>query len=165
MSKELAEQNKLQYFTPMIRFKQYIQEAFTSSFPIKKMSGISTKRHHFYTFKDDKGQDYRVHIDHGGGHGVAEIGFSTPMDNQKSNFMATGQAGRGATRVISTVGNIMRNHAEKHSITHYTFNATDKEPSRQSLYNTISKKYGGASADTGQGYREYIVPTGVNRDT
>lgn len=147
----------------MKTFRQF-NEIFDTSFSVKKMNGISTKRHHFYTFKDDKGQDYRVHIDHGGGHGIAEIGFSTPEKNQKSNFMATGQSGRSSAKVFSTVGGIMKNHANQHQITHYTFNASDKEPTRQALYDTISKKMGGASADTGQGYKEYIVPTGVTRD-
>lgn len=150
--------------TKMKSFLQFITELFDSSFGVKKMTGISTKRHHFYTFKDDKGQDYRVHIDNGGGHGVAEIGFSTPEQNQKSNFMATGQSGRSAAKVFSTVGSIMRNHADNHQITHYTFNASDKEPTRQALYDTISRKMGGASESTGNGYKEYIVPTGVNKN-
>ena len=148
----------------MKSFKQFVVESFNTMYPTKNMTGISTKRHHFYTFKDEQGQDYRVHIDHQSGNGRAEIGFSTPEGGQKSNFMATGQSGRAAAKVISTVGHIMKGHANQHDITHYTFNATDKEPSRQSLYNTIARKYGGASADGGNGYREYIVPTGVQRE-
>lgn len=149
----------------MKTFKQFVTELFNTSFSFKKRPDLSYMQHHFYNFHDEKGQPYLVHVDNQSGRGVAEVSFSTPDESgHKSNFEATKEAGYAAPKVLSTVGNIMKHHAQEHNITHYTFSGSDKEPKRQSLYNHIVKKFGGASAEGSRNNREYIVPTGVKRD-
>lgn len=150
--------------TNMKHLRQII-EAFDTSFEYKKRPDLSYGPHHFYAFSDNKDQHYLVHVDHQSGRGIAEVDFSTPDETGKgSNYEATKLSKYGAPKVFSTVGNIMKNHAEEHKITHYTFGASDKEPKRQALYNSIVKKFGGASGEGRKGMREYMVPTGVTRD-
>ena len=145
----------------IMSFSQFMTEVFSSSYPHQKMKGLSTKTKHYYSFNDDKNQAFNVYIQHHEKNPHGEVSFSTPESKTKSTFKKTGKSGSGASKVISTVGDIMKSHASEHGLTHFTFNATDSEPSRQALYNKIAKRHGGASADSGKGHREYIVPTGV----
>lgn len=150
-----------------ISFQEFMTEVFDKAYPYRErkvgLGGLSPRNRHFYTFNDKKGQRYRVHVKHTDDSSMADVDFSTPDKSKGSNFEKTGKSGTASSGVISTVKHIMRKHAEKHGIGHYTFAASDKEPSRQSLYNRMVRKHGGNYADSGEGHREYIVPTGVKR--
>lgn len=61
----------------------------------------------------------------------------------KDDVTATGDSGKMSPHVFSTVLHIAHNHARRHDLTHLRFSASNKEPSRVSLYKTASERYGG----------------------
>jgi hypothetical protein len=128
-------------------FAQFINEILNSSYNFSKSKNDSYGPHHVYHFKDDESNHYRVHIEHGTS--VAAVNFSKVDDKGTKTFSLTGNS-RSSHKVLGTVSNILRSHASNHPITHYTFTASDSEPSRVKLYSSITKKHGGASE-----YRPY----------
>jgi len=68
---------------------------------------------------------------------------SRQSGDDKGDVTATGDSGKMSPHVFSTVLHIAHNHARKHDLTHLKFSASNKEPSRVSLYKTASERYGG----------------------
>jgi len=76
-------------------------------------------------------------------HGEVIFRKKNRQSGDKGDVTATGDSGKMSPHVFSTVLHIAHNHARRHDLTHLRFSASNKEPSRVSLYKTASERYGG----------------------
>jgi hypothetical protein len=94
--------------------------------------------------------------------GKAEVSF----EDEHGSIGTTGQSGKHAMRIFSTVKDIMKKHADTHKdIDHYVFSAfkNEKDPenkvdSKAKLYSTIAKAHGGAKTAETDFFHNYKVP-------
>jgi hypothetical protein len=164
----------------MIRFKQYLEEAFDKPYEFKHEVG---EFEHLYHFSDGK-TNYRAFVSkHGmGKHGSThEVGFATVRPSKRrpgetiSNFGATGEQGHRAPRVFSTVRHILRHHADANpGAEHYTFSSEKSDDSdvhnrwhdssRSKLYKTMTHRAGGKTVDSSHdNVAHHFIPAHVFR--
>lgn len=151
----------------MKRFRQYLKEALDKPYEYEKTGSFKNsdgEDEHHYSFKDKNDSPTYVYISHRkdkDGKHSASVDFT----DETGDVLATG---RGSIRHISTVGKIMRDHADKHPhLKTYSFTGEkdhDKpgEGGRNRLYTRLAKKAGGYSDyDTSYANIHHIP---INRD-
>lgn len=159
----------------MLTFIQYIQEAGDSHYPFKE----TPNNPHWdedmhpdsanYHFKVD-GEDHFAFIKHHNArHAEVLFGKEYPDDPFASSYDLTKDKGTKATKVFSTVHNIIRHHVKTHpDVEHITFTSSKFEPTRASLYSKYTKKLGGRTDEypyeTGMEYT-HTIPADSYRKT
>jgi len=147
----------------LFTFTKYINEILSSSYDFSKNEKDSKGPHHYYDFKDENNKSFRVHINHGKhDSGVGDVNFSTGKDKGKGKreFGLTGDSHKVSHKILGTVSSILRAHAQKHGLSHYTFSAKASEPSRVKLYNTITKRHKGETDFTPyNNMHHFIIPS------
>ena len=151
----------------MLSFKNFLKEALTSPYE-HFYAGVERGNHgdtHHYHFYDHNKRPFAVQIyNHGaeGKKGTAEISF----EDQYGSMGKTGKSGRHSVRIFSTVGDIMKKHADTHKgLDRYSFSALKgsdeaegKMDSKGKLYTTLAKSYGGKHTKDNHHFHEYEVP-------
>lgn len=149
----------------MKSFRYYITEIGDSAYPFKYEGSDDDGEYHHYSIKHptDEKKNISVMIRHEypeeeGGQHSAEVSFTRENDfsHSQKNDMTTGES----AKVFSTVGKIMKQHAESNpSVSHFEFTSDKQiEPSRQSLYKRFTSKLGGSTENEGN-YNNHVIPT------
>lgn len=135
----------------MKSFRQFLDEMGDSSHEFKEVKPKKepyADSSHRYEFKDSAGNTKHVDIHHHSYYDKphASVTFHDASREKAGwdKYDATGELGRHAVRVFSTVKHILKHHAKKHPDLHaFDFDSSHDEPSRVKLYTRLTRSLGG----------------------
>lgn len=134
----------------MIRFKQFIAEAFDSSYPYKELNNPYKELNNRYTFTDKDNFNYEV-ILKTNEHNMLIIDFA--MKNRDGLYIVdpTGKSSN-ALKIYSTIGKIIEQYiSNRDDITAIKFSAYSPKTHKvyDGLANLIARKLGGKVKHSG----------------
>ena len=146
----------------MKSFKEFLTEIFDNPYPYEKREDLTSTNPdiHFYDVSVPKKRSkVRVGIAHLGSEGRLFF-FDTKKSAKSNQWKATNDKKTKATRILSTVAAITKEHASSHpQLQKITFSADKDEESRTSLYNKLVPKMGGTVSSLNYDDKtEYSVP-------
>lgn len=142
----------------MLTFKQFLDESLDKPYSFERKAS-SSRNLHRYSFKDHADRDYEVNIYHNNEDDDGKFDAEVDFSDDSGRLGITGRSGTGSGRILASVGEIMKHHAEKHNnLNNYKFSAIKKDfnnadgkDSRTSLYGRIARRFGG-TATQGQSH-------------
>lgn len=141
----------------MKTLKQFLEESLTNPYPYKKTKTYADGKIHRYRFNDHKNRSFTVDFFHSGD--KAEISF----EDRYGSTRKTGESGKHAVRIFSTIRDMMSKHAKDHpDLNTYEFSAIKPghpdEDSKARLYKRLAKTYGGDKTGEDEYFHKFEIP-------
>lgn len=152
------------HIIPASAYRSQINEAGEAPLPFTRGEVIShgETKHYNYSFNHN-GKEFRTIIHHDNPRRpVAEVEFSAhePGDDKRGVIDLTGEHGHHATRILSTMHNIVKQHISEHPhIKKVEFTSYSNEPTRAKLYTAYTRRLNGTTEhEDGDGTYIHSIP-------